>query len=877
MTSEHISDPNTQALESASVPLGERNINYSRWMTDMFNDISHLMLWQLALPSAHNSGADKGAIDFIGEKWTACQDGRFSAQLNAGARVVDLRMKDNSYGEVVGNHAPHIEFRERIEFKHGSWGNRLLQHLISDVLDFCRANPGEIVVLDFHSYDKGTQYAFNSLERVLKHLETLKSFLLPRVALGKTMQQIYTEYPGKNIILAFDYGASDKWPVDKPERALLWDLIGHRWNHDDYSEAGIEEMVVEAMRSPPLNFPWALSSTVYKSGIDGGPQHLPANHPIRTIPFSDSGRKVNIVMADFIQRADSRIGVVDRCIALNLQMGRDKTPPSAPTGFIVRQQRLTDEGAKQDYYQNTTRFYWDASKDDTAVRYYEIFQNGARIYTVSGTELLVKDFNKVNGPLKVRAVDMAGNVSDFSSSVDLTQDSVPPTNPADLKFARFGYPTIKVEWAASSDGNGVGVAGYEVRINDVYQGFTAALSYEFHNTSPNQSYLIEVRAKDRNGNYSEWTGLNRPPLPRLQNTRIDYIPLDWDPNLFNAVITWDSIPILLPLGMQIALQFITDSVPLPLIPFDPTYPPTYKDYAMPGDKFIVKARVFIMNTGEESEQVVVSLDVDVTKPLPASNFKIASQTDTDMVLSWDKSASTDVASYAISVSEKPPFIVPASRNEFPVSKLASEATYPIRIWAIDHHGNLSLTASLTASGGPEIPDKPGAPTKIAVSAGTISAQIGWLPPAGNSITYAYYLEGQQEKTTAERNVIVDGLSTNTDYTFVVFAVSSSGERSDPATATFKTMSGSTIPSDFHVTNNSNRSVSFAWGPPRNNAENVLGYTFKIFPSGDSTPLSAMSHTANNLLVGLPMIFGVQCRFRDGTESEWNKITVIPLA
>lgn len=873
MTAKKTTTPATQASDSAEIKPIVPTVNYSRWMSDSFNDIKHMRLWELALPGAHNAGADKGAIDFIGEQWTACQDGRFIEQLRAGARVLDLRLVDNSYKKTTGRHSPQTKFYDVFEFQHGNFGNRRLEHLVADVKAFAEANPREIVMLDFHSYDKGRNFSYNSLERCLKYFQSIKSRLLPRSALNKSLEEIFEDHPSANIALCFKYGNTIDWPLDDPETALLWHGISHLWSPADYSEHGIEQMIIAAMKAPPTNYPWALSATVYEEGINGGPKHLARNHPIRLLPFAEGGRKLNILMADFIEREDTRVSVVDQCIALNLQIGRDRTPPSAPTQFVVRQLRLTDEGAKDEYYQNTALFSFNASTDAVGVRHYLIFQNDKRVFTSGGTNYLVKDLNRLNSVFKVQAVDLAGNLSAFSNEVELLQDTVPPTMPSNLEFVEYGYPTVRVKWVASSDGNGSGVAGYEVRINEVYKGYTSALSFAFHDVPANEQQLIEIRAKDRNGNYSEWAGLIRPALPALVNPQVVYIPLDMADDLFRAVITWDPIPLPNPMGMQIALEFVTDSIPLPLIPFDYGVP-SYTDYAQVGDRFIVKAAVLIMGTGEKSPQVTVDLAVDLTIPLPVTNFKVSTQTATDMTLSWDRSASADVVNYAISVHEKPPVVIPASANSFETSKLEL-AEYPVEIWAIDTHGNASIAESVTASGGPVMPEKPGAPRGLNVSAGPHSAQLNWLPPGDYPVTYICYLEGQQEQHITDRTITVRDLSTNTRYTFVVYAVNYANVRSDPATVTFETLGGLTIPSNFHVTKNSQRNVSFAWEPPRENAEAVIGYSFKIFPSGQPTALAGMTHTVNNLLVGLPMVFGVQCRFAGGGESDWNRITVIP--
>jgi hypothetical protein len=95
------------------------------------------------------------------------------------------------------------------------------------------------------------------------------------------------------------------------------------------------------------------------------------------------------------------------------------------------------------------------------------------------------------------------------------------------------------------------------------------------------------------------------------------------------------------------------------------------------------------------------------------------------------------------------------------------------------------------------------------------------------------------------------------------------------TVTFKVVDGRKIPSNFRVTSNANASVSFAWGAPAENAALVVGYTVMIFVISKASDTTSTSHTLSGLMVGLPMIVGVRCRFIGGGVSEWNKLTVVP--
>ena len=141
----------------------------------MAADIAHLKLYQLAIPGAHNSGVDEDGDFHIGENWAVCQYNDFSSQLAAGARYLDVRLVDSSYKKDVGGKKPTYQFKEIFEFKHGivSVGRRL-SGLVSAVYNFSTENPGEIVIIDFHHYDKGRNYAHTSLQRCLPYFNSIQ-------------------------------------------------------------------------------------------------------------------------------------------------------------------------------------------------------------------------------------------------------------------------------------------------------------------------------------------------------------------------------------------------------------------------------------------------------------------------------------------------------------------------------------------------------------------------------------------------------------------------------------------------------------------------------------------------------------------------------
>lgn len=325
----------------------ETNTNYSRWMTDMAADIAHLKLHQLAIPGAHNSGVDKDGRFHAGKKWAACQYKSFAEQLAAGARYLDLRLVDASYKkDSGGSNMPNYKFVEIFDFAHGGVAvGRQLHHLVEAVNNFASSNPGEIIFIDFHHYDRGRNYAYNSLERCLPKFSPIKNRLIPPSASTLSIGAIREKHPGCNIVLCLNHAypkpvpanpgeqpPPDKWPGGTIVREQIWNPLRHEWR-EEASEDNIKSLVIDLMKSPPQRDYWVLSATVTEQTF---PKDLVATNPIRTEAFKPGFQNIKILMVDFIDGSNARTSVVDRCITLNRLRAVDNVPPSVPTNLSVK-------------------------------------------------------------------------------------------------------------------------------------------------------------------------------------------------------------------------------------------------------------------------------------------------------------------------------------------------------------------------------------------------------------------------------------------------------------------------------------------------------------------------------------------------------------
>lgn len=113
-------------------------------------------------------------------------------------------------------------------------------------------------------------------------------------------------------------------------------------------------------------------------------------------------------------------------------------------------------------------------------------------------------------------------VDDFSSPVQPIE-TIPPTEPQDITSIS-SVNSLTFNWSSSKDN--VAVSGYEISklVNGSYSVFlfTTQVSFTDTNLNPSTQYYYKVRAKDINGNYSQYVELSQitqdaplPPAPQL--------------------------------------------------------------------------------------------------------------------------------------------------------------------------------------------------------------------------------------------------------------------------------------------------------------------------------------------------------------------------
>ncbi len=149
---------------------------------------------------------------------------------------------------------------------------------------------------------------------------------------------------------------------------------------------------------------------------------------------------------------------------------------------------------------------WTASTDNVGVTGYDIYQNGIKL----NTSLIISTNYNVTGLISatiynfyVRALDVSGNVSANSNTVNLTTpDIIAPSAPSNLTATNLASTSVTLNWAASTDN--VSVTGYDVFRNGVKinSNLITALTFNVTGLTPSTVYQFYVNAKDASGNIS---------------------------------------------------------------------------------------------------------------------------------------------------------------------------------------------------------------------------------------------------------------------------------------------------------------------------------------------------------------------------------------
>ncbi|MBD0680126.1 fibronectin type III domain-containing protein [Pseudomonas sp. PSB11] len=750
--------------------------NYSRWMTDIGSNLEHLKIHDLILLQAHNAGVDQVGAGWPADQWAACQDDSFTYQLRNGVRALDLRLYRQSQEMDT-----HREFR----FEHSNYhANRYLNDCIHGVLEFAEQNPGEIVILGFHDVqlDGRESHAAFIINLVLGRR------CIPPTAKDLTIGQIRSRFPGRNVIIAWNYSDS-----------LCWPPVHQTWTGEDLnSDRDLYNHIIRTMAEPPQDRLWSIFAAGYDllGPIRFGPSALHWDSFFNSVG-SDRYRqpsKGNMINVDFF----AGTGVVDRCINAT-RTRANKASLTPPTG-------LTASNITTD----SIRLRWGPPQDNETVNHYAFFLNDELVHWENVMEYTFKGL-KAGVPYRLQVVAVFNSGKGAAAEITVgIPDTIKPTPPTDLHFVFFGEANLaRLQWTASTDN--VAVIGYQVYRDGSPFGEITQQTSTLIEVVTNQSY--KVRALDAAGNFADSTSLTVPvdkiPPSKPTNLRaptitVNSVSLEWYPSSDNVAV--------------IGYRIYRNGTPInPLI-----VDTRYTDHGLAeATHYIYKVRALDAGGNFAESDPLPVTTLDKTAPSKPTNLEIITHAGKSALLWRPSTDNVKVIGYEVYRNGNLLDITEGTLL-FPI-----DVTQPSRfqVRAMDAAGN-GTYSDVLVSKDDQPPSKPG--NLRATSITNNSATLEWTASSDNvGVTGYEIFRGNNRIDTANgTRFVVNGLSPGTPYVFKVRAMDAAGNGTDsdplPVTTTKPDTTAPSKPTNLRATTITDTSATLEWNASSDNV-GVTGY------------------------------------------------------
>jgi len=418
-----------------------------------------------------------------------------------------------------------------------------------------------------------------------------------------------------------------------------------------------------------------------------------------------------------VQELQNQVTEVD-----NRTSNMDGEAPSIPQN-IQYATLVNDKG------ESVIRIWWDTNPEEDAVSYYEVqwSYDGTnwRSVTTGGTMAEFVVAGNVTVYAKVRAVDMEGLKSDWSSVLTITsaKDEDPPATPTGIS-AKAYFQTISVSWDENTEAD---LDHYVVRYDtdSSFSDPTEVIVYGTYCTisgDTGNTYYIQVKAVDTSGNESDWSStasattapvLHQDLSEELQDeiAKTDYLDnaipstpqnlqlsTDLDDSGNSVIIaSWDESPETDVIGYELAWSL--DGVHWHVI----NTTDTTLVWTVPGNTLIyVKIRSYDAETNKSEWSTVVSITSKKDEVPPATPTGLSAEGLFQKVaVKWNANTEEDFDHYVLEYDVNSDFStaeqVITETNQFIING-EPNTTYYVRIKAVDTSGNESdWTDTVTAS------------------------------------------------------------------------------------------------------------------------------------------------------------------------------------
>jgi chitodextrinase len=427
-------------------------------------------------------------------------------------------------------------------------------------------------------------------------------------------------------------------------------------------------------------------------------------------------------------------------------------------------------------------------------------------------------------------------------------DTAAPTSPADILFAKLTDSSIELSWSAGNDGNGSGIAGYNVYRNGVLVGSPANVTYVDAGLIPATTYIYTVKARDSAGNVSsasspysvstimDETLPSTPAAPTSPGKTETTVSLSWPACTDNVGIAQYEV---LRAGANVGLTEGTTFTDSSLIP-GTAY------------SYTIRARDAAGNRSSASSAVSVTTNADAVAPTVPTTLVIDSKTENSVTLSWELSTD-NVAMSGYQIYRGATLVATVEAPPYTNSGLSGGTTYSFTVKAKDVKGNISAAstaASVTTNADILAPNKPQAPRLSTASYRTIL--LTW-PAASDNVavtSYTIFREGVSAGTASSTSFTDSGLLPLTSYHYSIQAKDSAGNTStmsdEAILTTLEDVIAPLAPNNVTISTTTDSSIALTWAVATDPSSSGIA-SYEVISGGTivGTP-TATSYTVTGL-------------------------------
>ena len=277
------------------------------WMAQI-PELAQLRIDQLILPGAHNAGSDKRSPN-AGIPQEKSQDDAPLEQLRQGVRALDLRVA--FYAKYEKGDTRRFQL-----FHLTSSGRTVAGDILACVDAFYEAlehsgSPArEMVILDFHQFKDFNEIIHREFQDLLT--KSLGTRAVPWHLDRLTLEEIWRDHPGKNVVLAYNHSSGDE---------LLWRGVKQRWPGNNLFNTNTLKAFVNEVA---LEYKPAFSLTAIQCAKYSLPLHAPSDLSLKIDQWFASTDENSFIQNFYIINTDwtLRSALVAHCRHANAVRGR---------------------------------------------------------------------------------------------------------------------------------------------------------------------------------------------------------------------------------------------------------------------------------------------------------------------------------------------------------------------------------------------------------------------------------------------------------------------------------------------------------------------------------------------------------------------------